>query len=209
MRLHSYFRSSAAFRVRIALNLKGIDYAIVPVNLLEGRQRADEYLRLNSQGLVPALELDDGTVLVQSPAILEWLEETHPVPPLYPQSPQARAAMRATCFHVACDIHPINNLRVLRYLDDELGVAESARTDWYHHWMRLGFGAIEATVTGPLWAGTEPSMADVYLVPQLFNAERFQLDMRPFPRLSALYRHALRHPAFAKAHPDQQPDRIT
>lgn len=209
MRLHSYFRSSAAFRVRIALNLKGLDYEIVPINLVEGQQRSNDYLHLNPQGLVPALEFDDGEVLAQSPAILEWLEEHYPTPPLYPSDPLERARMRATCFHVACDIHPLNNLRVLRYLGDTLGVPEPARTDWYRHWIRVGFEAIEPAVVGPFHAGDAPSMADVYLVPQLFNAKRFGVDLTPFPRLAGVYDHALRHQAFADAHPDRQPDRIS
>lgn len=209
MRLHSYFRSSAAFRVRIALNLKGLDYEIVPINLVEGQQRSNDYLHLNPQGLVPALELDDGEVLAQSPAILEWLEERYPTPPLYPSDPLARARMRATCYHVACDIHPINNLCVLRYLGDTFGVPELARADWYRHWMRVGFEAIEPGVVGPFYAGDAPSMADVYLVPQLFNAKRFELDLTPFPRLAGVYDHAQQHLAFADAHPDGQPDRIS
>jgi maleylpyruvate isomerase len=206
MRLYSYFRSSAAFRVRIALNLKGVDYEIVPTNLLEGQQRSAAYLRVNSQGLVPALEVDGGEMLTQSPAILEWLEEQFPTPALYPEDPLARARMRTICFHVACEIHPINNLRVLKYLGDELGVDESARSHWYHHWIRLGFTAVEPTVVGPFCTGDEPSMTDVYLVPQVYNAMRFRLDMTEFPRISAAYAHALPHPAFARAQPDRQPD---
>lgn len=209
MRLHSYFRSSAAFRVRIALNLKGVDYDIVPVNLLEGQHRARPYLDVNPQGLVPALELDDGQILVQSPAILEWLEERHPEPRLYPTDPVARARLRALCFHIACDVHPLDNLRVLKYLGDELGADEPARNVWYQHWIRLAFTAVEPAVVGPFCAGSEPSMADVYLVPQIFNALRFRFDMAPFPRLSAVYQQALQQPAFARAHPDRQPDRIT
>lgn len=209
MRLYTYFRSTAAFRVRIALNLKGVEYQVVPTNLLQGEHRSEAYLGINPQGLVPALELDDGDVLAQSPAILEWLEEQFPEPALYPAEPGARARMRAVCFHIACDVHPVNNLRVLRYLGDELGVGEQDRTFWYHHWIRLAFAAIEPTVVGPFHAGSEPSMADVYLIPQVYNALRFHLDMAPFPRLSALNEHALGHPAFAEAHPDRQPDRTT
>jgi maleylacetoacetate isomerase len=209
MRLHSYFRSSAAFRVRIALNLKGVDYQIVPTNLLDGQHRSQAYLGINPQGLVPALELDGGEILVQSPAILEWLEERYPEPPLYPADPLARARMRALCFHIACDVHPVDNLRVLKYLGDELGVGEPARNAWYQHWIRLAFTAIEPAIARPFCAGGEPSMADVYLVPQVFNALRFRLDMAPFPRLSEAYQQALQHPAFDRAHPDRQPDRIT
>ena len=206
MRLYSYFRSSAAFRVRIALNLKGLDYEIVATNLLEDQQRSQAYLRINPQGLVPALEVDDGKILTQSPAILEWLEERFPAPALYPADPLARARMRAICFTVACDIHPINNLRVLKYLGDELGVDGEARNDWYRHWMRLGLAAAEPAIVGPFCAGSEPAMTDVYLIPQVYNALRYRLDMTEFPRLSAAYGHALQHDAFAAAHPDRQPD---
>lgn len=206
MRLHAYFRSSATFRVRIALNLKAVGYDVVPVDLLNGEQRSDAYRAINPQGLVPALELDSGEVVTQSPAILEWLEERYPLPPLYPADPVARAHVRALCFNVACEIHPLDNLRVLTYLTDELRVGEEARLAWYHHWVRLGFDAIEPALAGPFCTGAKPSMADVYLVPQVYNAERFRMDLSAYPRIAAVYAHAVAQPAFAAAHPDRQVD---
>lgn len=208
LRLHGYYRSSAAFRVRIALNLKGLAYATVPVNLLAGEQRASAYLARNPQGLVPALELSDGTVLTQSPAILEWLEETHPQPPLLPADPLARARVRALCDAVACDIHPLNNLRVLRYLEHTLGGDKAARDAWYRHWVREGFTALEAQIgEGAFCAGDAPGMAEAFLVPQVYNALRFEVDMGEFPRLAALYARCLALRPFGDAHPDAQPDR--
>lgn len=206
MKLYSYFRSSAAYRLRIAFNLKGIDYELVPVNLVQSQQRSAEYLAINPQGLVPTLEVAPGEYLTQSAAILEWLEEVHPESPLYPQDPLQRAKVRATCLSIACDIHPINNLRVLNYLSDQLNVSEHDRHDWYRHWIELGFAAIEATLTGPFCYGDEPSMADVYLVPQVYNALRFKVDMDSFPNIHSVFTHCQEHPAFRAAHPDEQPD---
>lgn len=206
MKLYSYFRSSAAYRVRIALNLKGIDYDLLPVNLVQGDHQSAEYRAINPQGLVPSLELASGEYLTQSPAILEWIEEIYPEPPLYPQDPVQRARVRATCMSIGCDIHPINNLRVLKYLSNNLGVSDQAKTEWYHHWIALGFAAIEETVKGPFCNGNEPSMADVYLVPQVYNALRFKLDMSGFPKILSAFNHCQEHPAFKAAHPEQQAD---
>ncbi|MFM7273424.1 MAG: maleylacetoacetate isomerase [Gammaproteobacteria bacterium] len=208
LRLHGYYRSSAAFRVRIALNLKGIVWEPAAVNLLAGEQRSAGYLARNPQGLVPALELPDGTVLTQSPAIIEWLEEYRPEPPLLPREPVARARIRAICDAVACDIHPLNNLRVLRYLEHTLGEGKDARDAWYRHWVREGFAALEQQVgDGTFCAGESPGMAEAFLVPQVYNALRFEVDMREFPRIDSLYSRCLALGPFANAHPDAQPDR--
>jgi maleylacetoacetate isomerase len=207
MKLYSYFRSSAAYRVRVALNLKKVDYELIPVDLVKGQHRSAEYRSINPEGLVPTLELDSGERLTQSPAILEWLEDAFPQPSLYPRDPLQRAHVRATCMVIGCDIHPINNLRVLTYLNQNLRVSDQKRTAWYHHWIKLGFASIEATVKGPFVNGGEPSMADAYLVPQVFNADRFSFDMAEFPRIRAVYEHCQTHPAFRAAHPNEQPDR--
>jgi len=206
--LYSYYRSSAAFRVRIALNLKGVHCTIVPVNLLAGEQRSDRYRAINPQGLVPALALADGRVITQSGAILEFLESSYPQPPLLPGDPYARARVRSLCNVVACDIHPLNNLRVLDYLVRELGASEEQKTAWYHRWLAEGFASLEQQVDGGDFAhGDAPGMADVYLVPQIYNALRLRFDITPFPRLARIYGHCTGLAAFAAAHPDAQPDR--
>lgn len=209
LRLYSYFRSSAAFRVRIALELKGLAYEIVPVNLLAGEQRAETYRARNPQAMVPALELADGRLLTQSIAILEWLEAAHPRPALLPQDPFERARVRALCDTVACDIHPLNNLRVLHYLEQRLALDKTARDTWYHHWLGEGFAAIEPQLGGASFVhGETPGMAEAFLVPQVYNALRFRFDMAPFPRLSALHARCLALAPFARAHPDAQPDTL-
>lgn len=209
MELHSYFRSSAAYRVRIALEVKGLKHQIVPINLTTGQQRGEDYLKSNPQGLVPALTLDSGDTLAQSGAILEWLEETHPNPPLYPQDSILKAQHRALCQHIACDIHPLNNLRILRYLGGPLGLQKTQIDDWYAHWITLGFTAIEnALVNFPAHfsLGENPGMFEVFLIPQVYNAYRFDVDLSSFPRIVALNKRCQQLPAFAKAHPSTQPD---
>ena len=207
MELYSYFRSTAAYRVRIALNLKGIDYSLTPVNLLKDEQKSDWYLAVNPLGLVPALRLDDGTVLSQSTAILEWLDETSPGMPLLPADPLQRSQVRAMANIIACDIHPLNNLRVLKHLVGVLGVSEDAKTHWYHHWIQLGFDALEQQmVKGAYTAGDGLSMADVYLVPQVFNALRFDMAMNPYPKIMSVFERCNEQDAFIKAHPDNQED---
>ncbi len=209
MRLYSYFRSTAAYRVRIALELKGIAHEIVPVNLSSGEQRSRHFLNENPQGLVPALKLDCGTVIAQSTAILEWLEERFPETPLYSQDLLARAQQRALCQHIACDIHPLNNLRVLRYLGDTLEQPQDRINDWYTHWVQQGFIALEDAVkkqTGEFSLGKSPGMLEVFLVPQLFNARRFNIDLSPFPAIRALDTLCQNLSAFAKAHPVAQID---
>ena len=200
MELYSYFRSTAAYRVRIALSL-------IPVNLLKDEQKSDWYLDVNPLGLVPALRLDDGTVLSQSTAILEWLEETSPGLPLLPADPLQRSQVRAMANIIACDIHPLNNLRVLKHLVGVLGVSEEAKKQWYHHWIQLGFDALEQQmVKGAYTAGNGLSMADVYLVPQVFNALRFDMAMNPYPKIMSVYERCNEQDAFIKAHPDNQRD---
>jgi maleylacetoacetate isomerase len=207
MLLHDYFRSSAAYRVRIALNLKGVAYERRDVKLLENRQRSPEHLALNPQGFVPALEVDD-MVLTQSLAIIDWLDNAHPEPRLIPVEPAARAAALAQALVVGMDIHPINNLRVMRYLAHELQVDEPKRNDWTRHWIAEGFAALEAMAGakengGPFLGGDAPGIADVFLVPQMFNARRFDLPLEAYPRLVAADAAAIALPAFAAAHPDR------
>lgn len=203
MQLYDYFRSSAAFRLRIALNLKGLEYESVPVNLVANEQREAGYLALNPLGLVPALATAEGELLTQSVAILEWLEEQHPEPPLLPADPLGRARVRAMVQTIACDIHPLNNLRVQRYLLESLGVSEETKLDWYHHWIALGFAALEQQVTGANYCyGDGPTLADACLLPQVFNARRFDQDMQPYPRLRGIAAHLEQLPAFAAATPE-------
>jgi maleylacetoacetate isomerase len=212
MKLYDYFRSSAAYRVRIALNLKGIkpDERTF-VHLRMGNQRAQDYLALNPQGLVPALELDDHRVLTQSLAIIEYLDETHRAPPLLPATAAARARVRAIALSIACEIHPLNNLRVLNYLTGTLGVAEEQKNGWYRYWVDVGFEALERQLdrdddTGTFCHGEAPTLADICLVPQLANARRFKIDLSPYPTLTRIEASCNALPAFAQAAPARQPD---
>lgn len=209
--LYGYFRSSAAYRVRIALNLKGLAYEQVAVNLVKGEQRAEENLARNPQGLVPVLETDDGTRLTQSLAICEYLEERHPEPALLPGDPAGRARVRSLAQLVACEIHPLNNLKVLKYLVHELKLDEAAKLAWYRHWIAEGFTALEARLageaaTGAFCHGDSPSLADVWLVPQVFNAERFECDLSAYPTIRRIAERCRAMEAFAKAAPGAQPD---
>ena len=211
MKLYGYFRSSAAFRVRIALNLKKLDYESAFVHLRRGDQGQAGFLAINPQGLVPALEADGG-VLIQSLAIIEYLDETRPEPPLLPRDPIGRARVRGLAEIVACDIHPVNNLRVLRYLIRPLGQDEQAIGAWYNHWIEAGFRALERLLaddprTGAFCHGDAPSLADIALVPQVVNAERYKLDLAPYPTINRIFENCMKLDAFAAAHPDHQPDR--
>ncbi len=211
MKLFDYFRSSAAYRVRIALNLKGIAPERSFVPLRKGAQRAEDYLALNPQGLVPALTTDDGDVITQSLAIIEWLEETHPRPPLLPAAANERARVRSLALSIACDIHPLNNLRVLNYLTGTLGVDEAQRDGWYKYWIDLGFEALERRLaaeraTGRFCHGDAPTLADVCLVPQVANARRFAVDLAPYPTLLRIDAECAALSAFADAAPARQPD---
>jgi maleylacetoacetate isomerase len=209
MKLYTYFRSSAAFRVRIALNLKGLAYEAIPIDLRPGAHRQPEYLARNPQGLIPALEVG-GEVIGQSLAIIEYLEETHPEPALLPRSALDRARVRSWALAIACDIHPLNNLRVLNHLRS-LGHDQEAVDDWYRHWIAEGFAGLEAQAKrgsgdGGHLVGSQVTLADVCLVPQMFNARRFKCDLEPFPRLRAISGHLETLAAFASAAPDAQPD---
>jgi len=201
MILYDYFRSSAAYRVRIALNLKGVAYQRRDVMLLENQQRSPEHLARNPQGFVPALEAD-GQVLTQSLAIIEWLDARHPEPRLIPADPDARALAIARALIIAADIHPLNNLRVMRRLK-QMGVEEAARNDWTRHWIVEGFAALEAMAgQAPFLGGDTPGVADLFLVPQMYNARRFDTPLGAFPRLVAIDAACTALPAFAAAHPD-------
>jgi len=204
--LHDYFRSSAAYRVRIALNLKGVDYESRQVNLVEGAQKSDDYRALNPQGLVPALEID-GHLLTQSLAIMVYLDQRFPAPILMPRDPVDGAHVRGLALSIACDIHPLNNLRVLKYLTGPLGVSEEQKNGWYEHWISEGFTALEAMAApkaGEFLFGDTPTLADVMLVPQMFNARRFNVPVDAYPTLVQADANACRIEAFAAAHPDRQ-----
>ncbi len=208
MILHGYWRSGAAWRTRIALGLKGLAYDQQGVDLRTGAQRSQAFIALNPQGMVPALEVD-GVVLTQSPAILEWLEETHPTPPLLPVAPVDRAQVRAMAALIGCDIHPLNNLRVGKALRETFGADQAAVDAWAAGWITPGFKALEALVArhGAGWCfGDAPTLADCYLIPQIYSARRFNVALDAFPRLLAIETAAGRHPAFMAAHPDAQPD---
>jgi maleylpyruvate isomerase len=209
MRLYSFFRSSAAFRVRIALNLKGVDYEIVAVNLPNGAHRTADFLAVNPQATIPTLD-DDGTILWQSLAIIEYLDTRYPKPPLIPREPVARARVQALAQLIACEIHPLNNLRVLQYLRRELKLDEAAVGKWYAHWVAEAFTALEAFVArwsgGRYCFGDALSIADVYLVPQMYNARRFNCDLAPYPTLVRIAQALEQEPAFARAAPERQPD---
>jgi maleylacetoacetate isomerase len=214
MKLHDYYRSSAAYRLRIALNLKGLAYEQVAVNLVRGEQRGTAYRRLNPQGLVPTLELDDGTLLSQSLAICEYLDEVHPEPALLPGEPLQRARVRSLAMAIACEVHPLNNLRVLKYLVGTLAADEESKLDWYRHWVGIGFSAMEEQLaddaaTGRFCHGNTPTLADVCLLPQLYNARRFECDLSPYPTLRRIGQHCETLEAFRSAEPDRQPDSST
>lgn len=210
MRLYGYFRSSAAYRVRIALNLKGLDYDLVPLHLQKNEHLSADYARLNPQKLLPALQVGD-EIITQSLAIVEYLDEVHPTPALLPQAPLLRAQVRAMALAIACDIHPVNNLRVLRYLVHDLGLSEDKKNQWYRHWVETGLGAVEQMLinsphTGAFCFGDAPSLADICLVPQVYNARRFNSDLSGCPTVVRIADHCATLDAFAHAAPDKQPD---
>lgn len=211
--LYSYWRSSAAYRVRIALNLKGLAYQQVPVHLVKdgGQQHSADYLALNPQGLLPLLVDggNSGVRIAQSLAILEYLDEVFPVPALLPADPAQRAQVRALALHIACDIHPLNNLRVLQYLSGELGVSDEAKSAWYRHWVDTGLAAVEqglAVFDGRLSLGERPGYLEACLIPQLYNARRFECDLNGYPRILAIAARCEALDAFKNAAPEVQPD---
>jgi maleylacetoacetate isomerase len=210
LQLYTFFRSSAAYRVRIALNIKGLHFKTISKALGKGEHQQPEYLAINAQGLVPALVVQD-SVLTQSLAIIEYLDEEFPTPPLLPSESTARAHVRAMALAIACDIHPLNNLRVLNYLKRELKQDDPAVNDWYRHWVAEGFRPLEQSVQkyssdGRYCFGTAVSIADVLLVPQMFNARRFEVDLSPYPKLVQISQHLESLPEFAAARPEAQPD---
>ncbi|WP_018991012.1 maleylacetoacetate isomerase [Aromatoleum toluclasticum] len=212
MKLYTYFRSSAAYRVRIALNLKGLAWDAVPVHLVRdgGEQRQPAYLELNPVGLVPTLD-DDGQLLTQSLAIIEYLDETHPEPGLLPAGAADRARVRAIAQAIACDIHPINNLRVLQYLKREFGISDAQRDAWYRHWVEVGLAGVEQLLardkrTGTFCHGDAPTLADCCLVPQVFNARRFGCDLSAMPTVRRIAERCATLEAFRLAAPENQPD---
>ena len=206
MKFYEAVLSSAAFRVRIALNLKSLAYESVVFDLRANQHLTEEYRRVNPMRSVPALELLPGQFLFQSMAIVEYLEETHPEPPLFPKDPMGRARVRALAQIVACDIHPLNNLRVLRYLARELKADDGARDRWYAHWVQEGFRALEVALPegGSYCYGDAPTVADVFLVPQVTNAIRYKVDISAYPRARRIYDACMKLDAFAKAHPDNR-----
>lgn len=208
MKLYSYFRSSAAYRVRIALALKGLDADIIPVNLLNAEQKSDDYRAINPQGLVPSLQLDDA-ILTQSLAIMEYLEEVDDGVALLPSDAMARASVRAMAQLIACEIHPLNNLRVLKYLTGELAIDEVTKMIWYAHWIHQGFASLEILLqqhAGKFCYGDTPTMADCCLIPQVYNALRFKVDLSEYPNIVRIYEHCNSLPAFIQAKPENQVD---
>lgn len=212
MKLYSYWRSSASYRVRIALALKNIEAEIVPVNLLASEQKGDAYRALNPQMRVPAL-IDGQRVVTQSLAIMEYLDEVYPGVPLLPQAPEERAYVREIALAIAADIAPLNNLAQLKYLVKELGASEEQKTDWYRHWISVGFTAVESMLvsrpySGQCCCGASPGMADCLLIPQVYNARRFACDLTPYPAITRIDAYCNSLPAFKAAHPDNQPDAL-
>jgi maleylpyruvate isomerase len=212
MKLYTYFRSSAAYRVRIALNLKGLDYEALPVHLLRngGEQLTDAYRAINPSALLPTLD-DDGAVIGQSLAIIEYLEETRPQVPLLPVDSADRARVRALALTVAADTHPLGNLRVLKYLKHDLNLSEEVKLEWQRHWLRIGMATLETMLsgdarTGLYCHGDTPTLADCCLVPQVFGAQRFGVDLAPYPTVTRIHDACAGLPAFHQAHPSQQPD---
>lgn len=210
MKLYGYWRSSAAYRVRIALNLKQLSFDNVPVHLIKngGEQHSDAYKLLNPAQLVPTL-IDDGLTLNQSLAIIEYLDEVYPAPALLPQEPAARALARALALDIACDIHPLNNLRVLQYITGPLALTESQKLQWISHWLSTGFAALEQRLqqsAGQFCLGDDVTLADLCLVPQVYNAQRFSVDMSAYPTISTIHHNCQQLAAFALAAPEQQPD---
>jgi len=208
MKLTTYFRSTAAYRVRIALNLKGIDHELMPLNLFEGEQKSNEFLSTNPDGLIPVLDID-GDILTQSMAILEYLEEQYPEVSLLPTTPKDRAFVRAMAQTIVSDIHPLNNLRVLQYLVNQMGLSEQQKLEWYHHWIAAGFQGLEqrlASSAGKFCVGDSVSLADVCLIPQIYNAHRFDCPMHNYPTINRLNQQCLEIEAFAKSVPELQPD---
>ncbi len=210
MKLYNYFRSSAAYRVRIALALKGLSYDYLSVHLAKGEQYSPEFTAINPQSLVPALE-EDGHLLYQSLAIMQYLDEAYPNPPLLPVNPFERNRVRSLALIVACEIHPLNNTRVLNYLTGKLGISEEQKRDWYHHWVKTGFTALEKRLadekgTGRFCHGDTAGFADCVLVPQVANARRFKVDLGAFPTILRINDECLKLEAFQKAAPERQPD---
>jgi maleylacetoacetate isomerase len=212
LKLTTYFRSTAAYRVRIALNLKGLDHELVPVHLLKdgGEHKTQQYLHTNPDGLIPTLQTDD-QVLAQSMAIIEFLEETHPNPPLLPSNSLDRAYLRGLSQTISSDMHPLNNLRVLKYLIAEMGVSEEQKLQWYQHWIAVGFTGLEARLandarTGLCCYGDTPSLADICLIPQVYNAVRFECPMRDYPTIRRINDYCLSTESFAQAAPHLQAD---
>ena len=209
MKLYSYFRSSAAYRARIALNLKGLAYDMTSVHLVKdgGHNKRPEFRAINPQMRVPVLVTDAGDVLIQSLAIIEYLDETHPEPPLLPKDPLRRAKVRALAELIACDIHPLNNTSPLRYLKHQMGQEQSAIDAWYRHWVIAGFEPLEALIEpGPYACGSEVTLADICLVPQVSNARRLNVPLDKFPKITAVEAACLALPAFDRARPENQPD---
>jgi maleylacetoacetate isomerase/maleylpyruvate isomerase len=211
VKLYTYFRSTAAYRVRIALNLKGLPYEAVPVHLLRGEENTPDYRKISPLGTVPALVADTGDTLTQSLAIIEYLDEIQPAPPLLPSDPLGRARVRALALTIACDIHPLNNLRVLNYLKQNLGVDEKQKNAWYCHWVTEGLAACEQLLanhpaTGLFCHGDTPTVADCCLVPQVFNAQRFDCPLDAMPTIRRIVAHCETLPAFVAAAPANQPD---
>lgn len=211
LRLHNYFRSSTSTRLRAALNLKGLDYDYVGIHLVKGEHRAPAYTALNPQGLVPALELEDGTMLTQSLAIMEWLDEAYPDRPLLPEGPVARARVRALAQMIALEIHPVNNLRVMNYHVERAGGGDAEKKAWFSHWVHTTFKPLEAMLAGSPQTGTychgeTPGYADCCLYAQMWNNRRFEVDMAPYPTITRIFGALDALPAFADAAPARQPD---